>query len=194
VFDHKAYTEKSIGRLVKAKAKAEKATVVQTGAGESRDQVSTPVPDTPAEAMDTGSPSTTAGDGSGPSADISATSPHAVSSKDGAAASDRTALLRSKSAAVGRFMMLIVPVLIDVYAASVIASVRIKTLTSTLKAVSFLDEDGLQSVLNVSVHLTKKRTRADLVIYLVGPGGRLCVVHLVVQRPFQPGHRCSSVG
>jgi len=62
---------------------------------------------------------------------------------------DRTELLRSKPQAVGRFMQLSVPVLVDVYAASVYAPVRIKTLTALLKAVSFLDAEGLKRVLGV---------------------------------------------
>lgn len=63
---------------------------------------------------------------------------------------DRTEMLRSKPEVVGRFMHLTVPILIDVYAASVITPVRIKTLTGLLKAVSFLDADGLKRVLSVS--------------------------------------------
>ena len=64
---------------------------------------------------------------------------------------DRTELLRSKPAVVGRFMQLMVPILVDVYAASVITPVRVKTLTGLLKAVSFLDGDGLKRVLTVWV-------------------------------------------
>jgi E3 ubiquitin-protein ligase TRIP12 len=62
---------------------------------------------------------------------------------------DRTELLRSKPAVVGRFMRFMVPILIDVYAASVITPVRVKTLTGLLKAVSFLDGEGLKGVLTV---------------------------------------------
>lgn len=69
---------------------------------------------------------------------------------------DRTDLLRSKPAVVGRFMQLIVPILIDVYAASVITPVRVKTLTGLLKAVSFLDGDGLKRVLTVSTDFSRR--------------------------------------
>ncbi|KAF7313386.1 Ubiquitin-protein ligase [Mycena chlorophos] len=58
-----------------------------------------------------------------------------------APAPDRLEMLRSKPEAVGRFMELMV------YAASVILSIPIKTLTALLKAVSFLDPDGLKRVL-----------------------------------------------
>lgn len=71
----------------------------------------------------------------------------AVGSKE--VTSDRTELLRSKSKVVGRFLQLMVPILIDVYAASVITPVRVKTLTGLLKAVSFLDAEGLKRVLTV---------------------------------------------
>jgi E3 ubiquitin-protein ligase TRIP12 len=61
----------------------------------------------------------------------------------------RMELLRSAPETVDRFMLLMVPVLVDVYAASVIPSVRIKTLTAVLKAVSFLDDEALRRVLKV---------------------------------------------
>lgn len=73
--------------------------------------------------------------------------PHPTSTTD--PVSDRTELLRSKIDVVGRFMQLIVPVLIDVYAASVITPIRIKTLTGLLKAVGFLEGDELRAALNV---------------------------------------------
>jgi E3 ubiquitin-protein ligase TRIP12 len=73
---------------------------------------------------------------------------------------DRTELLRSKPAVVGRFMQLMVPILVDVYAASVITPVRVKTLTGLLKAVSFLDGDGLKRVLTVRSFL--------LVLFTIG--------------------------
>ena len=63
----------------------------------------------------------------------------------------RIDLLRSKAAVVGRFMQLIVPILIDVYAASVNTPVRVKTLTGLLKAVSFLDGDGSKKLLIVGI-------------------------------------------
>ena len=63
---------------------------------------------------------------------------------------DRNELLRSKPEVVGRFMQLVVPVLIDVYAASVITSVRLKTLTGLLKAVGFLETEDLKRVFSVS--------------------------------------------
>lgn len=80
-----------------------------------------------------------------PEASTSATTPNP--------AAERTELLRSKTEVVGRFMQLMVPILIDVYAASVNTPVRVKTLTGLLKAASFLDADGLKQVLTVWVYL-----------------------------------------
>lgn len=64
--------------------------------------------------------------------------------------SDRTELLRSKPEVVGRFMQFMVPILIDVYAASVITPIRVKTLTGLLKAVGFLEGVELRTALHVS--------------------------------------------
>lgn len=63
----------------------------------------------------------------------------------------RTEILRSKASVVARFMQLTVPILIDVYAASVNTPVRVKALTGLLKAVSYLDADGVKEVLKVSL-------------------------------------------
>lgn len=94
------------------------------------------------------------------------------------ASPDRTELLRSKPTVVGRFMQLIVPILIDVYAASVITPVRVKTLTGLLKAVSFLDGDGLKRVLTVSCwHST---VLICLIVCSVCSRGEFCVVHPVI--------------
>ncbi|KAJ6485243.1 hypothetical protein DFH09DRAFT_1458082 [Mycena vulgaris] len=123
VFDHKGYTEKSLGRMVKVKAKAERAAARQATHA------------TLAAAM-----LIACATAAGPSLTPAAATPDDT-------ASGETTLLRSKPAVVGRFMPLMVPILIDVYSASVITPVRVKTLTGLLKAVSFLNADGLKRVL-----------------------------------------------
>ncbi|KAJ7210561.1 hypothetical protein GGX14DRAFT_363533 [Mycena pura] len=142
VFDHKGYTEKSLGRMVKAKAKAERAAARQATNA------------TLAAAMLIPPPTPSAGTSSSTTpaiADDSASGDTAVAEIDEGASShttpDRLELLRSSPAVVDRFMDLMVPILIDVYAASVITPIRVKTLTALLKAVSFLDGDGLKRVL-----------------------------------------------
>ena len=87
-----------------------------------------------------------------PSQEVDEAGDHmAVEAAESEVVPDRTEMLRSKSAVVAKFMQLLVPILIDVYAASVITPVRIKTLTGLLKAVSFLDGDGLKRVLMVGL-------------------------------------------
>lgn len=68
---------------------------------------------------------------------------------DAVSSPSRTDLLRSKSVVVGRFMQLLVPILVDVYAASVSTPIRMKTLTGILKTVSFLEAEGLKQVFMV---------------------------------------------
>ncbi|KAF7308316.1 Ubiquitin-protein ligase [Mycena chlorophos] len=140
VFDHKAYTEKSLGRLMKAKAKAERAAARQATQATLAAAMLAPAP----TAGPSNAATPTAEDGTTSGDTIVAEPDEAIIS---APAPDRLEMLRSKPEAVGRFMELMVPILIDVYAASVISSIRIKTLTALLKAVSFLDADGLKRVL-----------------------------------------------
>jgi E3 ubiquitin-protein ligase TRIP12 len=158
VFDHKGYTEKSLARLVKAKAKADRAAarlaahqahvaqtssllvepsfVVMVPLSSTIDREASPAPGTDV-----------------PSHEADEAGDHMVveAAAESEVVPDRMEMLRSKSAVVAKFMQLLVPILIDVYAASVITPVRIKTLTGLLKAVSFLDGDGLKRVLMVSL-------------------------------------------
>ncbi|KAG6853894.1 hypothetical protein C0991_000359 [Blastosporella zonata] len=135
VFDHKGYTEKSLARMVKAKAKADRAAARQA-------------------ALPADTPGTSPADEVSPEG-VSAETPAPDATEEPAVVAptptpttlDRTELLRSKPVVVGRFMQLMVPILIDVYAASVITPVRVKTLTGLLKAVGFLEADGLKQVL-----------------------------------------------
>ncbi|KAF8906204.1 hypothetical protein CPB84DRAFT_1813845 [Gymnopilus junonius] len=138
VFDHKTYTEKSLARMVKAKAKADRAAARLAAQGQPSASAISPPP-----TVDNASPGPvdTQTQESEENAEASAALPSFE------AVPDRTDMLRSKPAVVGRFMQLLVPILIDVYAASVITPVRIKTLTGLLKAVSFLEADGLKPVL-----------------------------------------------
>ncbi|KAH9924830.1 hypothetical protein B0H21DRAFT_781413 [Amylocystis lapponica] len=150
VFDHKAYTEKALGRLVKARAKAERAVARQAVAAAAGMQhfpglLPGPVATTSASAlMVEDSPAPDVGAADSQSAQEGEEVVPVVPPKDGAP--DRTELLRSKPEAIGRFLHLMVPILVDVYAASVITPVRIKTLTGLLKAVSFLDGEELTQV------------------------------------------------
>ncbi|KAJ7780447.1 hypothetical protein B0H14DRAFT_3586076 [Mycena olivaceomarginata] len=145
VFDHKDYTENSPARMVKAKAKAERAAARQ--ATHASLAAAMLVVDSLAP-----TPKASSSAAAAAPADDSASGETAVAEPEEGTASalpapDRLELLRSKPAVVGWFMGLMVLILIDVYAASVITPVRVKTLTGLLKAVSFLDADGLKRVL-----------------------------------------------
>ena len=127
--------------MIKSKAKADKIAAKQAAQASSNAAAQAQAPaDAPSPDPLTESQRIDAADEAGPNV--------LVAPKEGAA--DRIELLRSKSQVVGRFLQLMVPILIDVYAASVITPVRVKTLTGLLKAVSFLDADGLKQVLTVS--------------------------------------------
>ncbi|KAF8519043.1 hypothetical protein BU17DRAFT_48078 [Hysterangium stoloniferum] len=136
VFDNKGYTEKSLARLVKVKAKAERAAQRAASAASSAAPSKAPTPSLPED--------------NAPTPDESAHSRNtepAESSSAKEAPVSRMELLRSKLELVALFTKLLVPVLVDVYAASVASHVRTKTLTALLKAVSFLDGDDLKNAL-----------------------------------------------
>jgi E3 ubiquitin-protein ligase TRIP12 len=142
VFDHKGYTDKALTRMVKAKAKADRAAARQAVFASYQ-----PSPDTSAQATPAAEPfqDTSLNDFQMQDPDDM---PPLTSTAEPAVA-DRTELLRSKPEVVGRFMQLIVPILIDVYAASVITPVRVKTLTGLLKAVGFLEGEALKDAFNL---------------------------------------------
>ncbi|PIL24628.1 transporter [Ganoderma sinense ZZ0214-1] len=146
VFDHKTYTEKALNKMVKAKAKADRAAARQAAAAQA---ASGSTSRAAASNALTAAPTDDA-----QSSEAMSVDPQSAQEADEAlpqlqkepATIDRTELLRSKPEVVGRFLHLMVPILVDVYAASVITPVRIKTLTGLLKAVSFLDGEELKQV------------------------------------------------
>ena len=149
VFDHKGYTEKSLSRLVKAKAKADRAAARQAtvAAAGLVPPASTSAGVSPGPAEESPAPE------SAPESQQAADMEEAVVIPPKEPVLDRTELLRSKPEVVGRYMQLMVPILVDVYAASVVTPIRLKTLTGLLKAISFLDADELRRVFTVSLLL-----------------------------------------
>ena len=157
VFDHKGYTEKSLARMVKAKAKADRA-AARLAAHQANVAQATSLAVEPSTAIT--APVIATIDREVSLAPLATDTPlqepdeagdNIVEPAENEVVPDRTEMLRSKPAVVAKFMQLLVPILVDVYAASVITPVRIKTLTGLLKAVSFLDGDGLKRVLMVSL-------------------------------------------
>lgn len=62
----------------------------------------------------------------------------------------RLSLLRSNLEVVSRFLHLIIPVLFDVYAASMTLQIRLRSLTSILKATNFVDNEDISLLFRVS--------------------------------------------
>ena len=153
MFDHKGYTEKALNKMIKAKAKADRAAARQAAAAaaaahatsEATTSTAEPAPSAPA---DENQPSEAMTVDSQAVQDAEEALPQIQKEPT---VTDRTDLLRSKPEVVGRFLRLLVPILVDVYAASVITPVRIKTLTGLLKAVSFLDGEEIKRVFTVSL-------------------------------------------
>ncbi|KAF8449163.1 hypothetical protein L210DRAFT_3609574 [Boletus edulis BED1] len=143
VFDHKSYTDKALARMVKARAKADRAAVRQAATAASHSFTDSVMsPDAPQNIIGHHD-STQESDAQAQDTD------EAILPVSGAEPfSDRTELLRSKPDVVGRFMQLMVPILVDVYAASVITPIRVKTLTGLLKAVGFLEGAELKTALH----------------------------------------------
>ncbi|KAI8996413.1 hypothetical protein BD414DRAFT_455102 [Trametes punicea] len=150
VFDHKGYTEKALNKMIKAKAKAERAAARQAAAAAATTQAGS------SSSIARGSPSLapppSSGENRAPDAmqvdqqtNQEADDPLPRLDKESTIV-DRTELLRSKPEVVGRFLRLILPILVDVYAASVNTPVRVRTLTGLLKAVSFLGGEELKRV------------------------------------------------
>lgn len=158
VFDSKAYTEKALHKLRKANRQTRSSRADRSAGGSS-----------PADGATT--PSSTGGDtpvglsdgiDAGPSslaiAAATGTMTMPIGLKDFAARAKRDAealaerrleLLKGQPILISKFIKAIVPVLVDVYAASVAVRVRTKVLTSLVKAVAFADAEALRVTLRV---------------------------------------------
>lgn len=188
MFDHKSYSEKALARLVKAKAKAERAAHRASAASSAAPSTTPSKAATPPIIDD--SPQTP----EAASAHSQATEP-AESSPAKEPPVNRTELLRSKPELVGRFTRLLVPVLVDVYAASVVSHVRTKTLTGLLKAVSFLDGEDLKNALKVCNTTALFAATSDVIVSnAVRSSRQFCRFNPLIERPSDARHRCSAAG
>ncbi|EJU03433.1 hypothetical protein DACRYDRAFT_77036 [Dacryopinax primogenitus] len=136
IFDAKQYTEKALNKTLKAKRKSERAAARAAKAqGQSG----------------SASPSLDPQDDSFFSLpveeDIPPRSATPSIKEDPDAPPSRTDILREHEHVVMRFMRLILPILVDVYAASVAMSLRNKAMASILKAIAFLSGDELNNIL-----------------------------------------------
>lgn len=134
VFDQRAYTEKSLAKIKRRGGRPERSRQ-RSQAGETSNSSSGPgTPTEQATAQD--SP-------------LSTLAAFNLKTKRDAEAQyeQRLALLKSQPELVSKFMRALVPVLVDVYAASVSLRVRTKALTGILKATAFAEPDDLQLTL-----------------------------------------------
>lgn len=157
VFDSKGYTEKALSRLARAKVKASRATSRQPSSTSlstaGQEAVASSFSADASEAPNAAA--TVDGEQAEPSSSMSivaADDPATIAHKDRAKEVDqateiRLEALRSKPELVSRFLKMLLPVLVDVYAASVALRVRTKVLTGLLKTISFLPSEDLPSFL-----------------------------------------------
>ena len=157
VFDHRTYSEKALVKMIKHKAKAERAAPRHSQTLLAPNDLPNTVPAS-AEASENGEnggledilPGVITRGGSpvgsdGPSTETKST----TLSASALAAAARLELLRGKSDLLMRFIRLMIPVLVEVYAASVAVNIRTRALTGMLKAASFLEPEGLWKVVEV---------------------------------------------
>lgn len=169
VFDSKAYSEKGLSRMKRKGDKPEKPekTTRRSSRTAEKEKADTEAIigaefDLPAAAA---GPSTVLSTQSTPGAHLSALT--SALNASGMSQATKDALLKQKRDAetqteqrlkllsehpqlIGRFIQSIVPVLVDVYAASVAARVRTKVLTGLVKAIAFGGSDHLRATLQVS--------------------------------------------
>lgn len=147
VFDSKAYTEKSLNRIKKGRKSERPEKPSRRSSRTAEKEAASTDPSTPV---------------AGPSALPSDRTPSGMSQstkeamlkqkKDAEAqAEQRLALLQGHPKLIGKFIRSIVPVLVDVYAASVTARVRTKVLAGLVKAIAFGGPEELRLTLQVSL-------------------------------------------
>ncbi|TXT15889.1 hypothetical protein VHUM_00392 [Vanrija humicola] len=141
VFDHRSYTEKNLAKIKRGRGRSERSERSKQRKSDETEAPSTG-PSTPAEPAN-------------PAATLQATPIPALGAYNSSRArrdaeqqyEQRVALLKSKSEVVAKFMRALVPVLVDVYAASVSLRVRTKALTGLVKAAAFASPTDLELTL-----------------------------------------------
>ncbi|THH11305.1 hypothetical protein EW145_g739 [Phellinidium pouzarii] len=154
-FDHRGYSEKALHRMMKSKARADRMAARAAAAGIFSSLPGGQSPLSSRAHTPTGGPSTPGDDehsipaNEAPEGFPVLPMPIAPGKET---AIDRAVLLHQHSTVVNRFISLMVPILVDVYAASVSVPVRIKSLASLLKAICFQDEEhSIQTLKNVPI-------------------------------------------
>ncbi|ORX37302.1 hypothetical protein BD324DRAFT_642187 [Kockovaella imperatae] len=149
VFDPKGYTERALSQIKKGRKPPQSSEKPSRRSNRRADGPFTPGSTGPSTPAVTGIP--LPGSEAPQSTPTTATSVHDIvhSARMEAEAqlSQRVELLNSQPLLIGRFNRLLVPVLVDVYAASVATRVRSKVLVGLIKAISFAKEDDLLDTL-----------------------------------------------
>lgn len=157
VFDSKGYTEKAIQRAKKGVMPSDRVTRRASRQGKSAEGSGA---STPAEGASTATPIPTPGakKEDQTAADATPTAGPSTSVKEAiakakkeaeAAVEQRCEALKAHPELIGQLVKVMVPVLVDVYAASVAPRVRTKVLTGLVKAVAFAETDDLTAILKV---------------------------------------------
>nr|XP_019045516.1 E3 ubiquitin-protein ligase TRIP12 [Kwoniella bestiolae CBS 10118]OCF24446.1 E3 ubiquitin-protein ligase TRIP12 [Kwoniella bestiolae CBS 10118] len=148
VFDSKGYSEKNLARVKKGR-KADRPGVPRRSSRVAEAASGTPTaPTTPSGSnaplpADTVTPTAAA-----PTAALTREAAMLKAMKEATAQMDqRLELLKSNPEIIGKFIKAVVPVLVDVYAASVVFRVRTKVLNGLVKAIAFADPEQLKSTL-----------------------------------------------
>lgn len=194
VFDARAYSEKALQRLRRSARKsrpfvqnrADTDKPLEDAAAHAEGSVTpgstgalTPTPsndDGPANLLDLAPTAASA------AVPITSTASTKAQKDDDKHSEDRLALLQNDSELVSRFIKAIVPVLVDVYAASIMPRVRGKVLNGLLRAIAFADGVSLRSTLRVSSKVSIDASLNHLTV-IVGPHGELPRRYHIIQRP-----------
>ena len=151
VFDPRSYTEKSLARIKKGRKteKSDRPARRSTRNAEASVTPSTAGPGTP-----------TAGASDLPAVDTTVLTPAALAKENATKLKkeqeiqqeQRTDYFNAHPELLAKFIKAILPVLVDVYAASVAMRVRTKVLNALLRAVAFSGPDGLRATLKVRLN------------------------------------------
>jgi E3 ubiquitin-protein ligase TRIP12 len=149
VFDARAYSEKAY--LRKKSRDAKNARAAQRAKAAAAKGGNTAIKQEPDAEMASATASSSAAPA--PSADVPIKSERVKTERELAkesAQAKRVEMLTERKALVKRFTQLVLPTLVEVYAASVALHVRTKALSGILKIVSFVEAEPLSEVLDVS--------------------------------------------
>lgn len=161
VFDSKAYTEKNLAKIKQSRKteRSDRLTRRSSRNGETSTLIGSTGPSTPVVGGPASLPNMNVNETPNPTGGPSSSLryAHAKAKKDADEQMiQRIALLKSRPELLGEFIKAIVPVLVDVYAASVASRVRTKVLNGLVKAIASAEQDDLKITLKVGLSLAER--------------------------------------